>query len=84
MSAMPPAMPEPECDPRMHSRLARVSLFKNATLSRAAQQDIAHDRACTGIDFPFTSVEASIFALALSVFSSPRPDAPLPALLAPT
>ena len=30
-----------------------------------------------------TLVEALIFALALSVLSSPRPDAPPPALLAP-
>ena len=33
---------------------------------------------------PFTLVGALIFALALSVLSSPRPDAPPPALLAPT
>jgi hypothetical protein len=37
---------------------------------------LPHDlsyRACTGIDFPFTLVEAFIFALALSVLSSLRP-----------
>src|SRR5271155_3813745 len=42
--------------------------------NRTSPHDLSY-RTCTGIDFPFTLVEALIFALALSVLSSLQPDA---------
>ena len=70
----------------MHSPLAQTSRLEGpgaCVPNRTSPHDLSH-RACTGIDFPLTLVEALIFALALSVLSSLRHDAPPPALLAPT